>query len=104
LDGVTTLLVGDDSTEGIATRLKSYLEDTTDNIDGFYAGRKQSIESNVKRMDRSIELMELRLEKREQNLYDQYNALEQLISSMNSTSSYLSTQLASLENLWSYNK
>jgi flagellar hook-associated protein 2 len=104
LAGVTKLLAGNDSVEGIATRLKSYLDDITDSTDGFFAGRKQSIESNVKRIGKSIERMEMRLEKREQNLFDQFNALEQLISSMNSTSSYLSTQLKSLENLWSYKR
>jgi flagellar hook-associated protein 2 len=104
LAGVTKLLAGNDSVEGIATRLKSYLDDITDSTDGFFAGRKQSIESNVKRIGKSIERMEMRLEKREQNLFDQFNTLEQLISSMNSTSSYLSTQLESLENLWSYKR
>jgi flagellar hook-associated protein 2 len=104
LSDVTDLLVGSDSVEGIATRFKDYLESITDDIDGFYVGRKQSIESNVKRIEKSIERMEMRLEKREQNLYDQFNALETLISSMNTTSSYLSAQLESLENLWSYKR
>ncbi|MEZ4598765.1 MAG: flagellar filament capping protein FliD [Syntrophotaleaceae bacterium] len=104
LSGVTELLVGNESVDGIATRFKNYLEDITDNTDGFYAGRKESIERNVKRIEKGIERMEMRLEKREQNLYDQFNALEQLISGMNSTSSYLSAQLESLENLWSYKR
>jgi flagellar hook-associated protein 2 len=103
LPGVTTLLAGDGSEEGIATRFKSYLDDITDDIDGFHAGRKESIESNIKRIDKSIVSMELRLEKREKTLFDQFNSLELLMSSMNATSSFLTSQLKSLENLWSKN-
>jgi flagellar hook-associated protein 2 len=104
LAGVTSLLSGDDSTEGIATRFKSYLENITDDRDGVFAGRKESIESNVKRIDKSIERMEMRLEKREQTLFDQFNALEQMISVMNAQSDYLGKQMDALENLWSYKR
>lgn len=103
LSGVTTLLAGDGLTDGIATGFKSYLDDITDDIDGFYAGRKESIDRNIKRTEKSIENMEMRLDKREQTLFDQFNALEQLISTMNATSSFLTSQLTSLENLWSKN-
>ena len=101
LGGVSNLLAGSESKDGIATRIKDYLDNITDNIDGLFVGRKQSIESNIKRIDKSIDRMEMRLEKRQQNLYDQFNALEQLVSTMNSTSNYLGTQLKALENLWS---
>lgn len=104
LPGVTSLLAGDDDTEGVATRFKSYLENITDDIDGLFAGRKKGIESNVKRIDKSIDRMEMRLEKREETLYDQFNALEQLISVMNAQSDYIGTQMSALENMWSYNK
>jgi len=104
LAGVTKLLAGDDSTEGIATRFKNYLEDITDDTDGLFSGRRDSISSNVKRIEKSIERMEMRLEKREQTLYDQFNALEQLVSVMNAQSDYIGKQMTALENLWSYNK
>lgn len=101
LPGVTSLLAGDDSNEGIATRFKNYLEDITDDIDGLFAGRKEGIKSNIKRIDKSIERMEMRLEKREQMLNDQFNALEQLISVMNAQSDYIGKQMSALENMWS---
>ncbi len=104
LSGVTELLAGNDSETGIATRFKDYLESITDRIDGFYAGRKKNMERNVRRIDDNIERMEMRLEKREQTLRNQFNSLELLISSMNSTSNFLSAQLKSLENLWSGNR
>ncbi len=46
----------------------------------------------------------MRLEKREQLLNDQFNALEQLISVMNSQSDYIGKQMTALENMWSYNR
>jgi len=104
LSGVTSLLAGDDSTEGIAGRFKSYLENITDDVDGLFAGRKEGIKSTVKRIDKSIERMEMRLEKREQTLYDQFNALEQMISVMNAQSDYIGKQMTALENMWSYNR
>ncbi len=104
LPGVTNLLAGDNSNEGIATQLKSYLDNITDDIDGLFAGRKEGLTNNVKRIDKSIERMEMRLEKREQLLNDQFNALEQLISVMNSQSDYIGKQMTALENMWSYNR
>ncbi|APG27362.1 hypothetical protein A7E78_05600 [Syntrophotalea acetylenivorans] len=101
LDGVTTLLAGNESVVGIATQMADYLESITDDIDGLFSSREDTIQSNIKGIEKSIERMEMRLEKREQTLYNQFNALEQLVSSMNSTSSFLTTQLKSLENLWS---
>lgn len=104
LPGMTSLLAGDDTTEGIATRFKNYLENITNDVDGLFAGRKESIDNNVKRIDKSIERMEMRLEKREQTLNDQFNALEQLISVMNAQSDYIGKQMTALENMWSYNR
>lgn len=101
LPGMTKLLAGDEDTEGIATRFKDYLDGITDKIDGFYAGRKKTIENNIKQIDKSIDRFELRLEKREQTLYDQFNALEQLISVMNAQSDYIGKQMSALENMWS---
>lgn len=103
LPGITKLLAGDDNTEGIATRFKDYLDGITDKIDGFYAGRKKTLENNVKQIDKSIDRFEFRMEKREQTLNDQFNALEQMISVMNAQSDYIGKQMSALENMWSSN-
>ncbi|MCD4688695.1 MAG: flagellar filament capping protein FliD [Desulfuromonadaceae bacterium] len=104
LSGVTSLLAGDDSTEGIASRFKSYLDNITDDVDGLFAGRKEGIKNTVKRIDTSIERMETRLEKREVTLTNQFNVLEQLVSVMNSQSDYLGRQMSAMEDMWSYNR
>lgn len=104
LPGMTKLLAGDEDTKGIATQFKDYLDGVTDDIDGFYAGRKESIERNIKQIDTSIERFEARMDKREETLYAQFNALEQLVSVMNAQSDYIGKQMTALENLWSYDK
>ncbi|MGE4580265.1 MAG: flagellar filament capping protein FliD [Desulfuromonadales bacterium] len=100
LAGLTNLLAGSDGVEGIATRFKNYLDDITDSRDGFLVGRKESINSNIRQIDNNIERMEMRLAKREQNLFAQFNALEQLVSTMNAQGDYLTQQLSGMENLW----
>lgn len=88
-DAVFALLAGDDDTDGVADLFNTYLEGQTDGIDGVYARRKESNDANIKRMENRIEMMELRLEKREEYLRDQYTALEELVSELNSMTSYL---------------
>ncbi len=104
-DSLVNLLAGDgDQMEGIASQFQGYLESLTDSRDGLYAGRSQAINDNLKRMDERIEQMELRLEKREETLRSQFNVMEQLVSTMNSQSSFLSQQLDMISNLTTSNR
>ena len=104
-DSVVSLLAGEKNGDGgVGAQFKDYLESLTNSSTGLLAGRTESINSNVSRMDERIYQMELRLEKRESTIRSQFNAMEQLVSVMNSTSDYLNTQMSALENLWNYNK
>jgi flagellar hook-associated protein 2 len=104
LDSVEKLFAGEGEVEGIASRFENYLEALTDSSDGFLAGRKESTTSNIKRIDNRIEATEMRLEKREQYLTDQFTSLELLVSQLNAQGDYLTSQLSALENMWNYNK
>lgn len=95
------LLAGEEGVAGIAVGFKDYLKSATSSTDGFYAGRKKSIDSNIKSINRSIEQVTARLEQREKALRNQFNALEKLVSGMNSQSAYISQQMTMLNNLWS---
>lgn len=95
-ESLEKLFLGEDGVEGMADKFINYLDDITDSIDGLYASKKTSTESSIKGLDRNIENMELRLEKRESNLRAQFEALELLMSSMNSTSAYLSQQISNM--------
>ena len=90
------LFLGQTGTEGINTKFLTYLKGITDSANGLYSSRKKSTESAIKGIDRNIDNMELRLEKREKSMRAQFNALELLMSSMNSTSNYLSQQISSM--------
>jgi len=95
LDGVVGLFAGSAATEGLSAKLVDYLESVTDRSDGILASRKTATDSGLRRLDSQIERQEARLEQREETLRAQFTAMEQLVSSMNATSSYLS-QLPSL--------
>jgi len=95
-EDVEKLFVGEEGIDGIAKKFTSYLDNMTDSIDGLYASRKTSTEQTVKRIDTNIESLERRLAQREKILRAQFDAMETLMGSMNSTSSYLSQQFDAL--------
>ena len=90
LASISALFAGTDDTDGIADKFASYLDMQTDSYDGLYARRKASNDSSISRIENNISALELRLEKRETFLREQYTALELLMSELNSQQSYLS--------------
>ncbi len=100
IDSVVSLLAGEEGGDGgLATSFNDYLESLTDSSNGLLAGRTESITSNLSRLDDRIEQTELRLAKREETLRAQFNAMEQLVSVMNSESDFLTQQLSSISDL-----
>lgn len=100
LGDMSRLLAGSDGVAGVAAGFKDYLKSATSSTDGFYAGRKKSIDSNIRSINKSIEQVNARLEQREKSLRNQFNALEKLVSGMNSQSAYIGQQMTMLNNLW----
>jgi len=101
LDSVVTLFSGkDENTDGLAKTFEDYLKSLTSSTDGLLAGRSKSINSNIHRLDEQMKQTEIRLEKREKTLNNQFNAMEQLVSVMNAQSDYLNQQMSMLSNLW----
>jgi flagellar hook-associated protein 2 len=64
--------------------------------DGLIAGRTDGINRSIKDLDSQREALQRRLDLVEQRYRAQFTALDGLISSMNSTSTFLAQQLASL--------
>ncbi|MBN2645749.1 MAG: flagellar filament capping protein FliD [Desulfuromonadaceae bacterium] len=91
LDSVLSLFAGNESagSDGIADLFADFLDDQTSSVDGIYARRKKSNDEKSERINSRIEMMELRLEKREENLREQYTALENLVSELNTQLSYI---------------
>ena len=100
LDSVVSLLAGDDGKSGLAGNFQDYLDSMTNAADGMLAGRKRSIDDNIRQIDEQIERTEARLAKREETLRDQYNAMEKLVSQWSSTGDYLMQQLNTISNLY----
>jgi len=95
-DAVLGLFSGADGNEGISTQFASYLDTMTDSIDGLYAGRKETTESNTRRIDQKIISLEARLELKEKTLRAQFSAMEELVSGLNAQGGYLLQQLAAM--------
>ena len=104
-DSLVSLLAGteEDDEDGVMAEFVDYLTSMTDSSSGFYAGREEAINANIASMDKRIEIMELRLAKREDTLLAQFSAMETLISSMNTQSDFLTQQLSYISNLTSGN-
>lgn len=97
-ESLEQLFLGDGENGGIVESFSSYLDSVTSSVDGLYASKKKSTDSSIKGIDRNIQNMELRLEQRERSMRTQFEALELLMSSMNSTSSYLTQQISNMNN------
>lgn len=95
LSDLTTLLAGDSTNTGVATQFKSYLSDLTDSTTGFLKGRKDAINANIKNINDQISNKQYLASQKEATLRKQFTALEQLVSTMNSQSSYLTQALKS---------
>lgn len=101
LDGVVSLLAGENGQDGLATQFQDYLDSMTNASSGMLNGRKESINSNIKRLDKQITMMESRLEKRQLTLESQFSAMETLVSGLNAQSTYLTQQMTMLSNMMS---
>ncbi|MBM9603008.1 flagellar filament capping protein FliD [Desulfopila inferna] len=98
-EGVVSLFSGTSDSDGISAEFATYLEQMTDTATGLYAGRKESTESNLRRIDQRILSLEARMEQKEETLRARFTAMESLISGMNSQSTFLSQQMNILSNM-----
>jgi flagellar hook-associated protein 2 len=102
LDSVVSLLTGEGETKGLAQQFQDYLSSMTNTSSGMLKGRKDSITTNLKRIDTRITSMEARLEQRQKTMEAQFSTMETLVSSLNSQSSYMSQQMESISNIMNY--
>lgn len=94
MNSLEKLLAGDGGSEGIVGTFQDYLKTVTDRADGLAASRQTSTDRTLKTIESNILKTEARLEKREDLLRAQFDAMELLVSSLNSTGSYLTQQLS----------
>lgn len=99
LPSVEKLMLGETGVDGMTKKFSDYLKPLTDSISGFSAGRKDGINSAIKRYDQNMESMERRLEQREKSMRAQFTMLEELVSNMNTQSSYISQQMSTFSQM-----
>ncbi|WP_240482486.1 flagellar filament capping protein FliD [Microbacterium sediminis] len=81
---------------GIAGRVEEVGTTYSDRYEGFLTTRITGQQSEVRSLDRQIESMDVRLEKRRATLEAQFLRMETMMAQWNAQSTYLSQQIASL--------
>ncbi|WP_210507528.1 flagellar filament capping protein FliD [Naasia sp. SYSU D00057] len=79
-----------------AARVQEVAEDASDSLDGFLTSKVTGQENAVKSLNENIAAWDLRLAKRKDMLQRQYTAMETAMSSIQSQSNWLASQLAAL--------
>ncbi|MDR3630577.1 MAG: flagellar filament capping protein FliD [Desulfocapsaceae bacterium] len=100
--GVTTLLAGDGSpnSQGVMGKFNTYLLKITSLTQGMYAQKQTTSRTVLRNLDNQISRKSAALAKMETSMRMRFNAMERLISNLNSQSSYIMTlnNLAGLTN------
>lgn len=89
------LFAGNGTVSGFAKTLETRVKDML-GTDGLLSARTDGINRSIKSFDARIESLEARLVKVEARYSAQFTALDAAMSSMNTTSAYLTQQLANL--------
>lgn len=80
-------------TLGVAELMEKKLDNMIDTIDGYVTYRQTGLQSTIDNLETQIETLEERLEKEREKLTNQYIAMEQAISKIQSMSNWLTNQL-----------
>lgn len=96
LDSVVSLLTDQGGNKGLATQFQTYLAAITDSSTGMLHGQTTSINANLRRMDNQITSMQARLDQKQKILEAQFSAMENLVSGLNSQSTYLAQQMSAI--------
>jgi len=96
LDAVADLFANDD--QGYAFRLDALLENVLE-TDGLIDAREDGLNARIEDAQTDMARIELRLVTVERRYREQFTALDTLMSTMQSTSSFLTQQLQNLSNL-----
>ncbi|MBF0348010.1 MAG: flagellar filament capping protein FliD [Magnetococcales bacterium] len=88
--------VGANNSAGLAHRIEDLLDNITNSTTGSLTGVKDSVNARISNLEKSIEREEARLEKVREMLTKKFSNLEQLVNSMNSQGTALTSALGKL--------
>ena len=84
------------SSDGIITRLGSYVDSLTKSGEGLISEKQKTFESRIKDINKSIERLEGRLETRRKTLTRQFSAMEQTMSRFMNQGAWLEGQIGQM--------
>jgi flagellar hook-associated protein 2 len=95
-DGIGKLLAGENSVDGTMKKLNSYMVGVTSATTGMYAEKRDRYTNKVNDLDNQISQKTALLDKTEATMKARFTAMETLVSSLNSQSSFLTQWINSL--------
>lgn len=81
------------SSNGIANQLDTYITNITSTVDGAITLRENGLQDIIDNINNTIDGMEVRLNKTEDDLVRKFTSLESLVSDFNTIGNYLSNQI-----------
>lgn len=83
-------------TQGVAGRVADFTESLTKTTNGTFASRTKALQKQIEAIEGEVADMNERMEKKRERLLLRFQEMEDMISEMNSVSSYLTSTLASI--------
>lgn len=84
---------GSTASDGIAKRMNDFIR-TANGVDGNISGRSSALQSAVTRNSKDQEVVNMRLTKKQAQLYAQFNALDAKMGTLSSLNSFINQQVA----------
>lgn len=98
-DDTVKLLASEGRVDGVMKKFNNVLLNLTSATKGMYAEKRTRYDGAVKSLDSQIAQKELLMTKIETRIRSQFNAMETLVSSLNSQGDYLTQQMDMIANL-----
>lgn len=95
-DAVSQFFLGTDDTTGFITQLSSDLDNYLDEDDGLIVAKTDSLESKLVQLEERYEEKQALIDSEMARWTEEFTQLDTLISELNSTSEYLTTQFDSM--------
>lgn len=96
IDAVSEFFIGDGKTGGFITRMTEDLDNYLDEDTGLITAKTDSLESKLERLEERYEEKQALIDSEMERWREQFTQLDTLISTLNSTADYLTTQFEAL--------
>jgi flagellar hook-associated protein 2 len=96
IEGVSEFFLGTDDTTGFITQMSTDLDNYLDEDDGLIVAKTDSLESKLEQLEERYEEKQALIDSEMARWTDEFTLLDTLISQLNSTADYLTTQFDAL--------